>query len=281
MKIYRAIPESFLTKRKYENNYYGLENVYNENGYVSFSDNDNHVYNDYYATLDSAERKSGRYFFLFPEEAITKGFELLSSYHNFIFPYFLISEYDIPIDTIIKHIGTGRYGENEEINKCLECYIEKDDFTGDKFNTLNLSKEERLNFFVNSINNVTKRILDYPEEIRDSKAIDSFIEKMGGNLDKIVDNKEKIKEIILNNYSVSDNKVDRELIKTDYLTSKIIPVNIEYLDYYLGSFENIEKYYKEKGINVEYSDDRLKLKEEIKEALPDKDKVKKILLKLK
>ena len=279
MKVYRVIPESFLTISRWNNNKLGLENVFNENGYVTFDYTNNHEYNNYYANLK--DKKVGKYFFLFAEDAIAYGYGLLSTYHQFFFPYFLVSEYDIPVETIIKHIGTGKY-ESDEI---LECFVEKDDFDGTPYNANSFTTEERVDFFVNSINNTLERILELPKELRDSKAIEVFINRIGGNIDidgnidNVADYQNKIRETIRENKPASYSNIERELVKTDYLTKKIFSVNMDYLDFYLKNFENVEKYYKEKGIDVDYSEDREDYKEKIIRNLHDEERLKKYLLK--
>lgn len=279
MKVYRVIPESFLTISRWNNDKLGLENVFNENGYVTFDYTNNHEYNNYYANLK--DKKVGKYFFLFAEDAISYGHGLLSTYHQFFFPYFLVSEYDIPVETIIKHIGTGKY-ESDEI---LECFVEKDDFDGTPYNANSFATEERVDFFVNSINNTLERILELPKELRDSKAIEAFINRIGGNIDIdgnidiVADCQNKIRETIRENKPASYSNIERELVKTDYLTKKIFSVNMDYLDFYLKNFENVEKYYKEKGIDVDYSEDREDYKEKIIRNLHDEERLKKYLLK--
>lgn len=271
MKVYRAMPDSFLTVNR---NYQNLENLYYESGFTTVS-NINHVYNNYYATLDEKSRKEGRYFYLFFEDAISAGKAILTNYHRFFFPYFLLAEYDIPIETIIKNIGTGKYGDNE----VLECYVEKDDFNGKILNLSDLSYEDKVNYFTKSLINTTKRIQEIPEEIRDDKSIKIFMDKIGNDIVKLDCEEENVKEMILNSSSPQDQNAKVELIETNFNTNNIVTVNSEFIDMFLcSSFDNIQSYYKEKGFDCNYSEDRFFIKEDIIKSLPNKEKIQKILL---
>lgn len=68
MKVYRAVPDSFVTNRKLEQkSLRGLEGIYYQAGYSSFVNKMG--YHDY-NNLAKDIKNEGKYFFLFAEDAV-------------------------------------------------------------------------------------------------------------------------------------------------------------------------------------------------------------------
>ncbi len=93
---------------------------------------------------------------------------------------------------------------------------------------------------------------------------------------------EELKQALLNSkfYTTFLNH-HRELIKSPYITGKVIPVNMEFMSYGLKSFEKIREYYQNLGIRYEYSDEHEDFKKELINTMmkdnSNKEKVKKLL----
>lgn len=80
MKVYRAIPDLFVTNGKLEQrSLRGLEGIYYQAGYSSFvNEMGYHAYN----SIAKDIKNEGKYFYLFAEDAIQEANTLIGGYHN-------------------------------------------------------------------------------------------------------------------------------------------------------------------------------------------------------
>ena len=120
MKIYRVVPDSFATgERLNANDKVGSEDIYYKMGYTPFSEKiGRHNFN----TLN-CENKQGKYFYLFAEDAIQEGSNLINVYHRLGVDTFSVIEYDMPEDIIMKNIGYGDYTHDIMPLYLIESFI--------------------------------------------------------------------------------------------------------------------------------------------------------------
>ena len=86
--------------------------------------------------------EEGKYFYLFAEDAIIQGNDLLGKYHRLTIDTFLVVEYDIPKEIILKNIGYGDYTEGINPLYLIESYIERSDLGNKKTTTYAIPDEK-------------------------------------------------------------------------------------------------------------------------------------------
>ena len=225
MKVYRAIPDVFYTdnylkedrKSTFEDIYYGM-------GYIPFNEL-HHSYNNIYKNLSSEEKKAGKYFFLFAEDAIWNGLFLLKSFHNAHLSTFKVVEYDVPDELVLKHIGSGDYKKDAFENRCMECFLTKDDIEGEHILTTELSEEEKHLGIFNAFQNSLKSIVDYDHQVYfETEFYKDYFNCC--DLSSLVNNADKLEKGLVNSplYTKFMNS-EISIVKTPIITGKIFRVN--------------------------------------------------------
>lgn len=159
MKIYRVITNTFTTARvRLGLTPTALEDIYYDMGYISLLGNASfHKCNNIYENISG----DGKYFFLFPEDAILIGNQLLKIYHGlFYIDTFLVVEYDVPNELILKNIGYGDYS-NYWSRKILETFIEKEDLGNKIITTDSIGIERKTQSFINRFSDSIQKICDF------------------------------------------------------------------------------------------------------------------------
>lgn len=262
MKIYRVVPDSFVTNRKLESKQLtGLEDIYYKMGYTSFLGK--RGYHDF-NTLANYITEEGKYFYLFAEDAIQQAHSLIGGYHRLRMDTCLVVEYDFPEDIIIKHIGYGDYTEDIFPLYLIESYIGKSDLGNENITTTEIINERKIEILTQSLNDSLKRMQEYQLSAFDDKLF--YISYFGiDNLDSIIDDEERIKDAIISSpFYGSFMSENGELIKSPYVTGKIIPVNMGFLSHELhGDFDQVASYYQDMGLNCIFSREQNEFKDEL------------------
>lgn len=277
MKIYRVVPNGFLTGRRLETtDKVATEAVYYEMGYTPFSGNPgNHDFN----SLD-CDNLQGKYFYLFAEDAILEGNKLMINYHRLRSDICSMLEYDVPIDIIMKHIGYGDYTTDIFPLHLIESFIEKDDLGNNVTHSHEMDKNEKLKylfaFFKQSLNTINEYGINSWDDLE-------YYEDLFGTTDFLSITDEEIKQALLNSefYSTFLNQ-QRELVSSPYITGRVLPVNPEFLSYELkGNYDKIKEYYQNLGVRYEFSEEHREFKKEllntINQGNQDQGKIKSLL----
>ena len=277
MKIYRVVPDSFATgKRLNANEKVSSEDIYYKMGYIPFSDKPaRHDYNNL-----QCEDKQGKYFYLFVEDAIQEGHSLINVYHRLRADTFSVIEYDIPEDIIIKNIGYGDYKHDITPLFLTETFIEKCDLGNSIINSNQVEENEILGTLMLVFKDSLKRMKEYCfSSYEDNEFYKGYFAV--NSLSSINDD-EKIKNTLLNTkfYHTFLNQ-QRELISSAYITGKMLSVNMDFVSYKLGDWDEYSEYYQKLGVRCDFSKEHREFKEEllynIRKYNPDKEKIKKLL----
>lgn len=279
MKIYRVVPGTFTTgKRLNSTELTGIEDIYYKIGYASFLGKRGfHKYNNISASL----KEEGKYFFLFFDDAVFEGSNLVGGFHRLRMDTCSIIEYDIPEDIILKHIGYGDYTRDIFTNHKVETFIEKSDLGSEIITTEDVEKEKKILTLIDVLKEDLKRIKEYGFSSFDD--MDFYLQYFRTNdLLKLFDDEEVIKKGILNSpfYFKFMNEIG-ELVKSSYITKRIIPLNMSFLSRNLGSYERIADYYQAMGLDFRISKEHDEFKDEllyyVKNEEKDKEKIKTLL----
>lgn len=279
MKLYRAVPNSFYMKdilKGTKNDRHIFEDVYYRMGYIPIRQHINHNYNTIYRKLNDQE-KCGKYFFLFLEDAIWNGLSLLQSFHNIHGSItFIILEYEVPDDLVLKHIGNGSYTSDAFPNLIMECFITKDDIYGNKSSSINISNEEKENGLIKAFENGLKSIEGNKYELYSQYLFDQQFFNID-DLSEVINNpnmavKKLINSPLYNDYMNKNN----EIIKTPFITGKLTYV------YYSDDYDQLVE--KLEPLNKRFNDfdDQYQFKNELLhyssiDSDDAKEKVKKLL----
>lgn len=281
MKVYRAVPDSFLTNKKLEQKpLCGLEGIFYQAGYSSFVGKMGyHSYNN----LAENIKDEGKYFFLFAEDAIQKASSLISSYHRLRMDTCLVIEYDIPEELVLKMIGYGDYTEGIFSTYLIESYVVKSDFGNSIITTAEIADDEKKEILIKALNESLKRALNCKSYLDILYYYEYFDEK---KLESIIDNRQEIARAIINSpfyKSFIDEK--RQLIHSPYITGRVVPINIKFWDNELHNLSQIEAYYQNMGIDCNFSKEQKQCKEEIiyylQQDNQDQEQIKKLLRQIK
>lgn len=276
MKLYRMVPNCFLTNDESGGiKRINTEDMYYKMGYVSFSDRPKkHSYN----SLD-CNHLQGKYFYLFPEDAILHGKRLMSGYHRLNSDIWTILEYDVPIDIIMKHLGYGNYTDSIYPLLLIESFIEKNDLGEEASISNTIDQNNLLKFFTNTFVESLDILKEYENySLRDIKLCQNEF----SNVDFSVAMDERlIKNLLLNSdFYNRFSKQGYTLVASDYITGKMLVVN-NLLFYKIGTRVKTLEYYKNLGLKCDYSKEHQEYKNEllslIKESDQDKEAIKKLL----
>lgn len=282
MKIYRTIPDSFssFANRNYSkaNVRIALENIYYRMGYAYFIEKIGcHDFNNL-----NCEEKIGKYFYLFPEDAILEGSKLLQNYHRLRGSTYLIIEYDVPEEVILKNIGYGDYTSDIMPMYIMETFIEKNDFGNIILSSNQIESDKKnkclidaLNFFLENLQGIIGSSTDDDVEYY----LDYF---KSDNLKVLLSNKsELLSQLLESELYSSFIQQECELVSTPFITTRIAPINREFIFKELGDYNKIFEYYQTFGIHCDFSQEQKNLKKEllycVDKDTADKEYIKKLL----
>ena len=297
MKLYRVMPDTFCTgKELLINNNRGVENIFYQMGYMPFLNNNlKHEFNSINSKLTDEEKENGKYFFLFIDDAFINGFGLVNGFHSLDLHNFLITEYEVPVDIALKHIGYGDYTSDSAFSLtglCVENYITKQDIEGKSILLENMNENDKRNKLLEVFTNSIPRLINYRawycwEQLKlyletfFTEGTDVEFKSIEELTSKIMEKKDKIEEFLLNSkfYEQFVN-LSGEIIETPFITKSIIPVSsddnpfelAEKYEPYGKRFKdyNEKDYFKRQIIDCTIEDD----KEGIKRLLRDKKYIK-------
>lgn len=240
MKVYRVVPDSFFMLnilKKFENDPRTFEDIYYKMGYISFGQNTKHSYNNIYRNLSDQER-CGKYFFLFIEDAVWNGLVLLNSFHSIEQNYtFIILEYEIPDDLVLKHIGYGDYTRDIFKNYVMECFVTKNDITHNGLSYINISDEAKEKGLVCAFENSLSTIDEYAEAAYfENEFYKSFFNV--DNLNEIIHEPNVLIKGLINS-PFYEAYMNSQIIQTSFITGKLIYVN-DFVDDYHQLIEKLE-----------------------------------------
>lgn len=260
MKVYRVVANSFtnpLSLDRHEN--YGLEEIYYTLGYTSFvGKRGYHTCNNLYQNI----KEEGKYFYLFVDDAIERGKDIINALHKINAYNFVILEYDIPEELILKHIGAGNYSIGIMQTWASETYIQKSDLNGPVLKTSQISKEKKSEALVETLNNTLKALISFDDW--GMLDIENYKEMFGvSSLDSVVDNKEFLLEFMQErNFYQWALYESGELVQCPYITGKVVPVSHQFIGYH-REHEAAKEYLGQYGIDVDYSDEHQQFKKEL------------------
>lgn len=228
MKVYRVMPDSFcLENCSSQNSRSIFEDIYYKMGYVSFGENPvRHSYNTIFKKLSIEERNYGKYFFLFLEDALQKGEILLSAFHN-IYPVnrFLIVEYDMPDDLVLKYLGSGDYSRSSYKDLVAECFIPKSDLENDSIPSLEILDDKKL-YGLNRAFTDSLRGTSYTEGAAHFMA--EYYKELYGvsDLQGLFNNLDVLRSNFAGNY-IYDSYMRTQIstIKSPFITGKVIGID--------------------------------------------------------
>lgn len=278
MKIYRTIPDSFakFANRNLPNpnDRIALENLYYRMKYVYFARNKQecHDFNNL-----NCENKIGKYFYLFPEDAILEGKKLLINYHRIINNAYLVVEYDLPEDIIFKNIGYGDYTNDIFSNYLMETFIEEHDFGDIVLSSNQIEQEIKDKGFIEAFDFFLERLQE--DEMSMEDEID-FYQKYLGSSRLFTNRNELLDKLVKSKLYTNFIEQECELVSTPYITNKIIPITSDFISR-MRSFEKIAEYYQNLGIDCNFSKEQKDFKNELiyltGKTPRDTEKVKKLL----
>lgn len=261
MKIYRVVPASFVTEERLNSTkLIGVEDIYYKMGYTSFLGKRGfHMYNN----IKSSSKEEGKYFFLFFEDALFEGYNLIGYFHRLRMDKCSIIEYDVPEDIILKHIGYGDYTHGIKINHKLETFIEKSDFNSEVITTDDVSSDNKIVALTDSLIEELKYIKEYSFQF--SEDMEFYARRFGSNdLDSIILDPERVTDIIKHSPFYSTFMQEKgELLKSGYITKKIIPLNMRFLSRKFNEIEEMAEYYSAMGIDFRTSKEHENFKKEL------------------
>lgn len=228
MRVYRLIPNSFVNGTNQENfgiycnDFLGAEDIYFEQGFVSFSKKIGVEDNEW--TDDKS--KHGKYFFLFLEDALQESTNFMQNRQGFVGNAYNIVIYDIPIEIILDNIEGIWYSDLR-----IQSFVPIKHF-GNQINSNVLSNDDILNTCVELFKKTIQResqshILGYETfkyyglslEMDDSDECENY-------LLNLIEDEEKLRSVIANSplyKQIILNEVT--LYSPIFNTSVMFPVN--------------------------------------------------------
>ena len=282
MKVYRVLPyDKIRYEREILENYKKLEDVYYSMGYIPFDvGNTVHTSNNIYKELPNKSSEIGKYFFLYPEDAINNA-DTLNYIHDINGSSIFLTEYEIPLELILKYIGYGDYSGDlfHKKNYCLECFLTLEDLGYEIIDSQDICENLKMNTFIKSIDNLIKNgtsVIYYPDFYRKIFNIT--------NLNIMKNNPNIIKRHIKENpFLLEFIESDVSLIKCPFITDKIIQIDCEKLLLDCGSPKYIADYFKKYDIDVNFTKEHRLFKQHVLKYVgtnkqkKDKEMVRKLL----
>ena len=262
MKLYRVVPNIFSYEERLKCGIApNVEAIYYKLGYASFigstvMNKGNNVFNQ------GEKIKMGKFFFLFPEDAIMNGYTLLIGAQRLRFlESFYVLEYDFPEELIVKHFGYGDYSTNIPLY-LMETYIEKEDFIMDVNEIKKLkeiSNDEKNQILVKML---TETLGNLKINLRDYCWYDDFFAaNYGRELHEFINDPKNIELAIKDNIILLPPK--GEIIKTKYLTGKSLLIDLEPIIEKYRNWENASEYFNSLGVRYDVSKEQESFKQEL------------------
>ena len=282
MKLYRVVPNTFsFGNRLNEQVVPGGEDIYYKMGYTSFLGKRGfHKYNNIFESSNIIE--DGKYFFLFPEDAIKQGQYLLTKFHKLQnIESFYIIEYDFPIDIALQYFGYGDYKHDSGLpNPLVVIFIEKNQFSPEAENIripIKTIDEILLSSLTKTLENgASREQFEY-----ENYAIMNFY----SSLEDFISNPKNIEYHLLHsNLYNAFHSLTGDIIKSPYHTGRIFSINLAHIFETYSSWKDASEYFQSIGINCDLSNEQNEFKKDILIATgynnpteKDREQVKKLL----
>ena len=274
MKVYRSVPVSMTDIPVRMNE---LESLYYELGYMYFNGK---ILQGFGNTISRRVKEEGRYFFVFPEDALFFIYQNLKEAEAF-----KLMEFDFPEEVVYSLIGWGGYApQGYQEDRRAETYINKSLITGERTEGIIIDDETKKKLMITEFKNAYKKIIQYrkslPNELFEKKDYDRSVKKVpswyikGGysSIDDITD--DKVFEIIKSQsefYCIDFLYGNHEIIKTNSITGKSAMLVYEWARRTppeLGKY-NYQTMI-ESGFNLDYSKDGCKLRNDYVKLIDEK-----------
>lgn len=235
MYIYRVVPNSAvshvtsniaLTDRAFV----GAEDIYYNLGYTSFIKEKNCKNKNWNSTINTLNTSgSGKYFFLFPEDAIIHSHDIINSFGQKRGCTFSLLVYDIPVDIVLSNIGYGIYGEDGD-QKLVETFISIDKFGNSILDSSIIDEKTKLKELIKVFKIIFHKERLYME-YNSPTLCDYMFELNDFDLPSHIDDDEYMESLIkhsrlYNNLQICNGRI----VKSGYIINKNIPIN---------SYENV------------------------------------------
>ena len=265
MKVYRIIPDSFVIEDR-NRNISGLnetkniatEDIYYNMGYVSLSNKKYSIANKVIDMLVKSENgdfdKMGKYFYIFPEDAVMFATQLFHIFHRVKSNCARLVEYDIPDELIMKYYGYGTYDGAAGNEYAAECYLTEDDFKGKVISSNEISIEDKRKALLKSLKQTLQGLTD----------VDTYLEPLNeyfcevfktNDLKEVLNDEKKLKEILFNStYYKKFIKKEVNIVKTPYITGNVLSLPLK--SFHIVSSSNNE-YCKSKGFNLDFTSENI------------------------
>ena len=261
MKVYRIIPDSFVIENRVRNisglnetKNIATEDIYYNMGYVSLSNKKYPIANKVIDMLVKSKNgdfdKMGKYFYIFPEDAVMFSTQLFHIFHRVKSNCARLVEYDIPDELIMKYYGYGTYDGAAGNEYAAECYLTEDDFKGKVISSNEISIEDKRKSLIKSLKQTLKGLTeaDIHMEYINDYFCDLFKTK---DLNEVINDENRLKEVLFNSlYYENFIKKEVSLVKTPYITNKVLSLPLRV---FLVLAVDNNDYYKNNGFNVDYS----------------------------
>ena len=266
MKVYRLIPDSFTICKNCvitglsENETICTEDIYYNMGYLTLSDKKYLYSNTAIKMLFDAKNgdldKMGKYFYIFPEDAVIYGRYLLTGFNKFHVEGDRLVEYDIPDELIMKYYGYGTYEGDDD---AAECYITEDNFEGEVISSNEVSIEDKRKSLIKTLKQTLNSLIEFKDKdyfyySDDWETYIYFSDFFNvKELSEIINDDGKLEEKLFNSaFYESFVKKEIAMVKTSYITNKSLSLPLNATHYPFG--HSHEDYFKEKGFNVDFGD---------------------------
>lgn len=273
MKLYRVVPNTFSTGKRLDADMIsGAEDIYYKMGYASFLGKRGfHKYNSLFEKNDTVG--DGKYFFLFPEDAIRQGYYLLTRFHKLPeIESFYVVEYDFPIDIAFQYFGYGDYTFDDGLpNPLMEVFVEKKNFsinTQDIITPNNIPEQTVNEVLLNSLTEVLESAMTDNNSEYDRYRYEEYARKnYYRNLEDFISDPKNIEhELKRSRMLWTFHSLKGELIKSPYLTGKIILINLRSIFSTYSSWKDASEYFQSMNIRYDLSKEQKAFKTEILEA---------------
>lgn len=292
MYVFRVVPNSVICKSRMggtiplqEIAFLGAEDIYYNMGYTSFIDEVGTKDKDWYDTLNTVKSEKdhkGKFFYLFPDEALQNASTIICDFGNKYGSTYCLLVYDFPIDMILENIGYGTYlGKQREY--VLETCIDVEQFGNNLINSADIRDIDKFNtlksFFKESILKEYNYFSQYHID-----ALLQYLLKLGNSVIEQLDS-DKWLDSTIRNSELYNNLLNYNgvLIKNDYITGINIPINASW--YSKNTFEKkdefISSFFKEYGIDTPINnyDTRDEILRQLRNNPTNKENIGKMLMK--
>lgn len=231
MHIYRVVPNSIAIRENSHialkgNAFSGAEDLYYNMGYTSFIKGSNSSRKNWNRAINTLNTEGqGKFFFIFPDDAIKHSFEVINSFGRKIGCTYSLLVYNIPSNIVLNNIGYGIYGEDGDIH-LAEVYITKDQFGKTVIDSSSIDEQRILTELINILKTtLSKEANTYLQH--DSPTIFEYMEDLDDfNLIQHLEDEEYIKKLVETSKLYNSLKeYNGQIIKSDFIIDKNISIN--------------------------------------------------------